>query len=219
MHQSAPSSTYSSQGRFLAHSEQSDDRHFFRVQFIQASSQEAQVLRWHDVLSLWQQDDEFRELFTIVLAKVPYPGFFWETPPITRTTIQKAFECAILDSPRLAHVSADPQPFLDYIGSNNSSSQVEVFPNLGKDALLVVPYPNGPLEQYAHIASFVRSASRRQIHAMWAAVGYAVEQALNRQGLQPLWVSTSGLGVYWLHVRIDSSPKYYCHAPYKTVPQ
>ena len=30
-----------------------------------------------------------------------------------------------------------------------------------------------------------------------------------------LWVSTSGLGVYWLHVRLDSYPKYYQHAPYK----
>ena len=47
---------------------------------------------------------------------------------------------------------------------------------------------------------------------LWAAVGVAVKEAL---GEQPLWVSTSGLGVYWLHVRLDSSPKYFQHTPYK----
>ena len=26
---------------------------------------------------------------------------------------------------------------------------------------------------------------------------------------QKLWVSTSGLGVFWLHLRLDSYPKYY----------
>lgn len=31
----------------------------------------------------------------------------------------------------------------------------------------------------------------------------------------PIWLSTSGLGVYWLHVRLDTRPKYYNHDEYK----
>ena len=31
-----------------------------------------------------------------------------------------------------------------------------------------------------------------------------------------VWVNTEGSGVYWLHVRIDSRPKYYHFAPYRS---
>jgi hypothetical protein len=31
----------------------------------------------------------------------------------------------------------------------------------------------------------------------------------------PVWLSTSGLGIYWLHFRLDTVPKYYTYAPYK----
>jgi len=32
---------------------------------------------------------------------------------------------------------------------------------------------------------------------------------------RPTWLSTAGLGVYWLHLRLDSRPKYYRYQPYK----
>jgi len=32
------------------------------------------------------------------------------------------------------------------------------------------------------------------------------------------WLSTSGLGIAWLHVRLDERPKYYTHAPYRSPP-
>jgi len=35
---------------------------------------------------------------------------------------------------------------------------------------------------------------------------------------RPLWVSTSGLGVAWLHVRLDARPKYYQYTPYREQP-
>lgn len=31
----------------------------------------------------------------------------------------------------------------------------------------------------------------------------------------PVWLSISGLGVYWLRIRLDARPKYYQHLPYK----
>lgn len=31
----------------------------------------------------------------------------------------------------------------------------------------------------------------------------------------PIWLSTSGLGVYWLHMRLDRRPKYYTYEPFK----
>ncbi|MFE4105063.1 DUF6940 family protein, partial [Almyronema epifaneia] len=63
-----------------------------------------------------------------------------------------------------------------------------------------------------------RSAPTQQVHALWATVGRRASQLLNEQGRQPLWISTSGLGVYWLHVRLDTFPKYYRHLPYQAMP-
>ncbi len=37
-------------------------------------------------------------------------------------------------------------------------------------------------------------------------------------GHDALWVSTAGLGVSWLLVRLDARPKDYRHAPYERAP-
>jgi hypothetical protein len=77
---------------------------------------------------------------------------------------------------------------------------------------LVVPCPCGPREHYAHLASFLRGGPEAQIDRLLTTLAHEIEARLSSA---PLWVSTSGLGVPWLHVRLDSSPKYYQHAPFK----
>lgn len=52
-----------------------------------------------------------------------------------------------------------------------------------------------------------------QRRALWSHVGAALEARL---GETPLWLSTAGMGVPWLHVRIVRRPKYYRHAAYRT---
>ena len=96
--------------------------------------------------------------------------------------------------------------------SDEDGSDVIVFLNLGGDATLVAPKPAGPAEAYPHLAAFVRRASREQQQRLWCEVGAAVAESI---GTDPLWVSTSGLGVYWLHVRLDSRPKYYQFPEYR----
>ncbi len=39
-----------------------------------------------------------------------------------------------------------------------------------------------------------------------------------RIGAMPVWLSTAGAGVSWLHVRLDTRPKYYHHGPYRQPP-
>ena len=45
-------------------------------------------------------------------------------------------------------------------------------------------------------------------------LGGAIRELLPKRGDAPTWVSTAGGGVAWLHVRLDSAPKYYTHRPY-----
>jgi hypothetical protein len=61
----------------------------------------------------------------------------------------------------------------------------------------------------------VRQAAQSQIENLWRETGRAMRENLSER---KLWLSTSGLGVSWLHIRLDSYPKYYQHRPYATVP-
>ena len=161
-----------------------------------------------DFLGALREDAALRTVLTSGLAAVPYRAFKWETPPVTRATLRRAFECVALDSPRLAR-RVDAAAFAEHFVVDEA---VVTFPSLGRDAILVAPCPRGPLSSYGHLAAFVRDAPTAQQHELWTRVGYAVEQ---RVGNRPVWLSTAGGGVAWLHVRLDDNPKYYGHAPYR----
>ena len=76
----------------------------------------------------------------------------------------------------------------------------------------MLAFPSGPLSAYGHIGAFVRHAPEPQRHALWERVGAAMQR---RVGTKPVWLSTAGAGVSWLHVRLDDRPKYYGYAPYR----
>ena len=164
-----------------------------------------------EVLRLWQTDDEFRSLFLKLLADSPYEAFRWETPPTTAATSQRPFEFVLLDSPGLAREPELVAFAAQFRAAKPGELAIE-FPNLGKDAILVVPCPIGPQAAYGHLAAFVRHAPTAQQHALWLLVGQAMERRLSDK---PVWLSTAGAGVSWLHVRLDDRPKYYGYEPYR----
>ena len=165
-----------------------------------------------EVLAGWRDDDAFRAWFIGLLAAAPYPAYLWETPPLTRASAARAFEFALIDSPALAEVPADRRSFADPFAAAGREADVAVFANLGGDAVLVAPRPRTPDDAWPHLASFARTAPPDRQHAFWRTVAAAVA---NRLGDSPLWLSTNGLGVAWLHVRLDTRPKYYAFAPYR----
>ncbi len=169
-------------------------------------------LAWSDVVDRWQNDQSFRCFFISILVNAPFPAYFWETPPVTNATINREFEFVLVDTQHLAGVRTDQQAFANHFASAEPGASVIEFSNLGGDATLVVPCPRGSLSAYSQISEFARQAPDDQQHQLWALVGAALERQL---GAQPLWISTSGLGVYWLHIRLDSRPKYYTHEPYR----
>lgn len=171
-------------------------------------------ITYSEVIELWQQDNKFRWFFISLLADAPMSAYFWETPPVSRSSADREFEFVLVDSPKLADIDPDPSDFQQYFES--ATKEVVTFPNLGNDALLVVPCPIANTVARTHLASFVRFAPESQQHLLWQTVGRLLAQKLNEQG-QPIWVSTSGLGVHWLHVRLDSDPKYYTYKPYNEV--
>ena len=142
------------------------------------------------------------------MAGAPYSAFRWETPPVTEGTLSQPFECVVLSSPSLAR-PPDREAFADHF--DNSERDIAVFPNLGRDAIMVVPRPVADASAYGHLAAFVRLAPDFQRDELWRSVGEAMAA---RVGAKPVWLSTAGAGVSWLHVRLDDRPKYYGYAPY-----
>ena len=171
-------------------------------------------LSWSDVVHRWQNDPSFRRFFISKFVDAPFPAYFWETPPVTRATIDSEFEFVLVDSQQLASIRTDQRAFANQFASALHGASVIEFLNIGGDATLVVPCPRGPLSAYSQISTFARQAPDEQQHQLWTSVGATLERQL---GIQPVWLSTSGLGVYWLHIRLDSVPKYYTHKPYRNL--
>ncbi|MCG2589690.1 DUF6940 family protein [Rhodohalobacter sulfatireducens] len=160
-------------------------------------------------LELLSNSQPFRKFYNGFLADSDYDAFFWENRPITNQNLEVNYECNIINSDFLASRSPDSHTFRQYFDSNK---KVVTFPNLGNDAQLIAPCPQKEDNCYTHIGSFVRKADEDQIDKFWQITGHETLQAVNSK---PKWLSTSGLGVFWLHVRIDTIPKYYQTKEYK----
>jgi hypothetical protein len=169
-------------------------------------------LSYEEVIEYWGEDLEFRNFYFSILHNIPFDAFFWENPPVTRSNIKQAYEFVLVNTPQLAKVRADPNPFQDRFKSNRLGQSVVAFENLGGDAELIVPCPVASQNIYAHFASFIRGAPEKQKHDLIISVANSLNRKINDE---PTWVSTSGLGVYWLHIRLDTRPKYYSYQPYR----
>lgn len=170
------------------------------------------VLTFADVLDLWQADADFRSYFTQLLAGSPYGGFRWETPGLTKSTVQRPFEFVLLNAAEFCNRQTDSETFRNFFTSDDSNSGIVSFASLKGDATLIVPSPRTSDDVYGHLASFLRKAPQVQTDSLWQVVSAQVRSKI---GDNPLWLSTAGGGVAWLHVRIDSRPKYYGYAPYR----
>ena len=174
-------------------------------------SNDSRVLSFREVIELWQSSGAFREFFAGLLRQCPFDAFFWETPPITKQTLDRLFEFVLVESKSLSKLEPDPSPFKPHFASRQTET-VLTFPDLGGDAILVVPAPIAEESCYTHLAKFLRNAPPSQVDAFWRIAGTAMQDRISSV---PTWLSTAGMGVSWLHLRLDSRPKYYRHEPYK----
>lgn len=169
----------------------------------------SELLSFQNVLNLLINSPEFTRFYHNFLVDCGFEAFFWEHPPVTGKTLDKPYECNLINSPFLAGKAPDRQTFSPYF---QDDKQAVSFMNLGGDAELIAPCPPGNQPGFAHIGSFVRNAHGKQAEDFWK---LTAGRMLACTGHQPKWLSTSGLGVFWLHARIDSRPKYYQTPEYK----
>jgi hypothetical protein len=150
----------------------------------------------------------FRAEMSACISRSEHAAVFFEMPPISNSLKSSPFEFVLLPAPGLESVETDVRPFALHVEGKPEGCTATVFSNLGGDATLVVPChrKDTPTNAYSHLSAFVRGGKIDQVDAFWQLLATS---ALERVGDRPLWISTSGMGVYYLHARLDSSPKYY----------
>lgn len=172
------------------------------------------ALTYSDVLALWQQEVKFRSFYTRLLADSPFSAYRWETPALTQSTANNSFEFVLLNCPEFCSRPTDAKTYENYFAADDTDRGIVSFTNLGGDATLIVPSPRTERDAYGHLAAFVRRAPTSQLESFWRIIGAAAQSCI---GDNPIWLNTAGDGVAWLHVRLDSRPKYYGYSPYKQV--
>lgn len=170
------------------------------------------AMSYGDALDLLRNDHEFRSCLAKQLSQSNYSAFRWETPCIQTRTLSRDFEFVLLDYPSFTKRNTDAETYKSYFAATHDENGIVSFANLSGDATLIVPSPRTSEDAYGHFASFLRKAPLLQIDALWQKIADVV---LGMVSDRPLWLSTAGGGVAWLHVRLDTTPKYYGFAPYR----
>jgi len=160
------------------------------------------------------KDKEFLKTFREVLNEVAneLSAYFWECVPVSSSTVNKEFEFVITKSEELNNITQNYSEFQEYIDMN-FDCKVASFLSLNKNATLIIPIPKQQVN-YKNLKEFVANASLEQWEELWQKVGEKMEESLLNAGDAPRWLSTSGLNVHYLHVRINNSPKHYSHEEY-----
>ena len=172
------------------------------------------TLSFRELIRLLEADAGFAAWYSRLLATAEFDAYYWEHPPLTLESIDRDAEFVLIEARTLGNLAPEPAPFRSQF-DDQPDADVISFPNLGGDAMLVVPRPIAPLDAYPHLAAFVRQAPERQVLALWRLTARTVYQNVTST---PKWLSTAGLGVAWLHIRLDTRPKYYNYAPYTQYP-
>lgn len=154
---------------------------------------------WSDKIKNWENGTDL----------VDYPenvqnAFIWETSPITKE-MNTEYREIILEHESLDKQIQDYQPFLEHIEDSDNKYVIH-FTNLNGTCKLIVPMPRKG-KSYANLKFFIDSASLNQKIKFWKKVAKQIRKMLKIH--DKVWVSTHGLGVSYLHVRIDTIPKYY----------
>jgi len=173
-------------------------------------------LTYRDFINILKvKDENFLTKFRDELnrASVEFPGYFWECIPVSSNTIDKEFEFVLVNSGALNNIRQDYSSFQEKFGRNND---VVSFASFSGDTL-IVPIPKNT--DYKNITKFTNNASGEQWGSFWQKVGEKMEENLISAGGSTRWLSTSGLAVHYLHVRIDKRPKYYNYQEYLTETQ
>lgn len=171
---------------------------------------EEHFLTFNEVFNLWESNPNFIQFYVSELRNMGLDAFYWEHPALKTIFLENNYECIIQRSIPLETKEINENAFSDYIYKNE---QVVDFMNLGKNARLVIPTKQSEKSIYNHLGKFINYATEEQIIAVFQRVGQKIKEEIEKK--ETIWLNTAGLGIIWLHIRLDTKPKYYKTKQYK----
>lgn len=141
-------------------------------------------------------------------------GIFFECIPVSFKTLKTTFRFVIITTNLFKNIQPNSQPFQSYF---NGKSLTTSFLGKSGDVLLVVPQPMNNVSEitYTHLYNFIKYGSPEYFKNVFAECIKLLCETMQENKNTKYWLSTSGLGVSWLHFRIDTIPKYYNYEEYK----
>lgn len=169
-------------------------------------------LKWSQVFDEWVNGN-----YPKIPSNINKP-FFWRTSVIDNSVDLPYHEEFIEDERFLSQTRQDLKAFNEhFISKKNIDKKYAIhFPNLSSDTTLVVPVPKKG-KNFINLFYFMKNASKIQQQELWKLVVKQAKTMLKKH--KNIWISTHGLGVNYLHVRISNSPKYYENSKLQKIPK
>lgn len=196
---------------------------FLRYAAVDAATDNSiSVKMWAELMSTTDQSHHAKGISKIIQDS-NFKAVFFETKGVSSSNFdQKQFEFVLLNAPSLysfAESRPDPAAFEEHMEDCRCGGDTGCqFANLGGDAMLIAPCQLPFIEDrvYSHLAAFVANAPDTQVAEVWkrASTAYYTMLQTRQPADKPVWFSTSGTGIAWLHFRLDDRPKYYQYRPF-----
>ncbi|CAB9522540.1 expressed unknown protein [Seminavis robusta] len=190
------------------------------------TNQPISVMTWTQSMAASSPSSTLAQELSYLIDSSGFPGVFFETPGVTSQTAEhQTMQLCIIEARNLAQFAtsqASSSAFDEHLRKCPPTRDACQFTNLGGDAQLVAPLhkPNTNDVTYSHLAAFVRGAPKEQVAGTWKHVASTYLHMLQtRDPARPVWLSTQGEGVPWLHFRFDDRPKYYSYRPFTRAAQ
>ena len=154
-------------------------------------------MKWNNILDNWENNKYYK------YPKNIKEKFMWNTSVIKNngnSNFKESFKIN-KDLPEKQNY----KEFESYI-NNSTNKYVTSFLNLNKDTLLVIPIPK-KYKNFATLKDFCDNSSITQKKYFWKEVSKLVKKFMKNE--KYIWISTHGLGIPYMHIRISNKPKYY----------
>lgn len=151
-----------------------------------------------DIGNLMRQNLKFKKELISILRNCKFNAYYFQCDKLN---FNKMFTFTLIDAPELVNIQCDYKTFDKQL---KNTCKVCVFPNLSKNAILIAPnYKIGKNTgvDYRSVAHYFKTSRIPALMKLVEAIGDNIYEGC--------YLSTSGLGVHYLHVRIENTPKYY----------
>ena len=153
-------------------------------------------ITWRQLLEKWSDKKKYS-------IKYPSYSFAIKFYPFTGNDLDTVVKYEIFREDGLAK----EQNYSSFENKLDKKCDVISFKNLSGDSTLIVPCPDAN-KNYAHLSLFNKNATDSKKLELWKKVAEEINNIIENNKEQEIYLNTEGYGVPYLHVRIDPTPKY-----------